>query len=118
MGGGSTFHLRALVGASVHFVLSVAVGAAVLLLVVADVMATPVESDPPWWLTLMHWSLEILNAPMAGFFGLWDNTRIFQLPLLGLAAGWSLLLGYAVSLAWRGVERTIQARHPHEHLPV
>ena len=105
MNAALTLHIRALVGASVHFVLSFALGAAVLFLTVVDVMTTPVESDP-WWLTLMDWSLNILNAPMGGFFGFWDNTRLMQLPLLGLAAAWSLLLGYTISLAWRRLEKT------------
>jgi len=107
----SIFHLRALITASIHVLFSAALGAAVLFLAVVDVLASPAEGGPPWWLTVMHRFAAILNAPMAGFFGLWDNTRTMRLLLLLLAAAWSLVLGYAVSFVWQRAENIIDAKY-------
>jgi hypothetical protein len=97
-------HLRALGTAGVHFLFSAVLGVTVLFFVMADALATPVEGPPPWWLALMDRLLLAVNAPMAGLFGLWDDTHMLRLPLLLLAAAWSLAVGYAVSLIWQRVE--------------
>jgi len=125
VGGGSAFyvdhmrdtsvlHVRALLGAGVHFVFCAFLGGMVLGLTVADVITTSSEAPPPWWLSAMHRFLVILNAPMAGFFGLWQDTRPMRLPLLLLAEGWSVVLGYLIALAWWWAEKVTGRRHLHE----
>ncbi len=80
----------------------------------ADVLTTASEAPPPGWLGALYLLLSILNAPMAGFFGLWQDTHPFHLPLLLSAAAWSLALGYVISLAWQAASKAIAARHPYE----
>jgi hypothetical protein len=111
MGPIAPLHLRALVFAGTHLVFSALLGAALLALTVADVLMTASEAPPPGWLGALYLLLSILNAPMAGFFGLWQDPHPFHLPLLLLATAWSLTLGYLISLAWLGVSKAVTTRH-------
>ena len=108
------FHLRALVCAGTHFVFSALLGASVWALTVADVLTTSSEGPPPWWLSGVHWLLSILNAPMAGFFGLWRDTPPAHLLILLMALAWILFLGYSISLVWQCADKIIATRHRNE----
>lgn len=105
------FHLRALVFAGTHFVICALLGAVLLAAAVADVLTTASEAPPPLWFGALNWFLLILNPPMAGFFGLRQDTHPGHLPLLLFAEAWSLTLGYLVSLAWQAVSKRIVRKH-------
>ena len=108
------FHCRALAGAGIHFLLSALLGASVWALTVADALTTASEAPPPWWLSGPEWLFLMLNAPMAGFFGLWQDTPSAHLPLLLMAFACSLVLGYSISFVWRCADRMIATRHLNE----
>ncbi len=108
------FHCRALVGAGTHFLLCALLGASVWALTVADVLTSATEAPPPWWLSGLDWLLLILNAPMAGFFGLWQDHPPAHLPLLLMAFACSLVLGYSISLVWQFADRIIAKRRLNE----
>jgi hypothetical protein len=114
----SVFHFRAAVICSLHFLFSAAFGAALIFLAVTDVLANPAEGPTPLWLIVCFWALTILNPPMASFFGISDGSHTMHLPTLLLAAVWSVLIGYVISLVWYRIEKSVLAKYDHKPLPV
>ena len=111
------FHLRALVCASVHFVLCALLGVTVLALAMVDMMTTSSELPPPWWITAGQWLLTILSAPAAVFFGFWDDVHWAHSVSLALALAWSVFLGYSISFVCHiarksMIKRASETPHP------
>src|SRR5208283_5852088 len=101
------YHVRALACAGTHFVFCALLGASIWALTVADVLTTSAEGPPPWWLNGLHWLLSILNVPMAGIFGLCQNTPPAHLLILLMPFAWSLVQGYSISLVWQWADKII-----------
>ena len=118
MNGRWIVHFRALLIAGVYFLSSAALGATAMVLAMMDVMSSADEGSPPWWLSGMCRVLQVVNAPMGNFFGLWDSSNMMSLRPLLLAAAWSAMVGYGISVVWHQVQKSIENRQEHESVPV